>query len=169
MADISKISLGGIVYDLKDTVARQMINNLPSPMVFKGSLGDGGTVIDLPTASTSTIGFTYKVITDGVYAGLNAKAGDTFICDDVPEWVLIPSGDEPSGTVTSITAGNGLTGGVITTSGTVAVDFSSVQPKLVAGDNISIDRNTNTISAIGNDLDLSIVNGQLCVTYIEEE
>ena len=29
----------------------------------------------------------------------------------------------PSGGVTSITAGNGLTGGVITTSGTIALDF----------------------------------------------
>ena len=35
-------------------------------------------------------------------------------------WVVIPSGDEPSGTVTSIKAGTGLTGGTITITKTVA-------------------------------------------------
>lgn len=43
--------------------------NLPEPMVFKGSLGTGGTITSLPTASADTVGHTYKVITDGTYAG----------------------------------------------------------------------------------------------------
>ena len=43
-----------------------------------------------------------KVITAGTYASQAAKVGDTFISDG-SAWVLIPSGDEPSGTVTSIT------------------------------------------------------------------
>ena len=75
---------------------------LPEPMIFKGSLGTGGTITSLPTASSSNEGFTYKVITAGTYASQSAKVGDTFISDG-SAWVLIPSGDEPSGTVTSIT------------------------------------------------------------------
>ena len=78
------------------------VYSLPSPMVFKGSLGAGGTITSLPNASELNEGFTYKVITAGTYASQTAKIGDTFISDGT-NWVLIPSGDEPSGTVTSIT------------------------------------------------------------------
>lgn len=78
------------------------IDNLPEPMVFKGSLGTGGTITSLPTAAAANTGFTYKVITAGTYASQAAKVGDTFISDG-SKWNLIPSGDEPSGTVTSIT------------------------------------------------------------------
>ena len=83
------------------------IDNLPEPMVFKGSLGTGGTIASLPVDGSATIGDTYKVITDGTYASKTAKVGDTFICltktSNANTWELIPSGDEPSGTVTSIT------------------------------------------------------------------
>ena len=78
------------------------IDTLPEPMVFKGSLGTGGTITTLPDASSTNEGFTYKVITAGTYASQAAKIGDTFISDG-STWILIPSGDEPSGTVTSIT------------------------------------------------------------------
>ena len=37
-------------------------------------------------------------------------------------WVVIPSGDEPSGTVTSVATGTGLSGGPITTSGTISIN-----------------------------------------------
>ena len=50
-------------------------------MIFKGSLGTGGTITSLPTASNSNTGFTYKVITAGTYASQVAKVGDTFISD----------------------------------------------------------------------------------------
>ena len=83
------------------------IDNLPEPMVFKGSLGTGGTITALPVDGSATIGDTYKVITAGTYASKAAKVGDTFICltktSSANTWELIPSGDEPSGTVTSIT------------------------------------------------------------------
>ena len=77
------------------------INNLPDPMIFRGSLGTGGTITTLPTAASTNVGYTYKVIEDGTYANQSAKIGDTFISDG-SAWILIPSGDEPSGTVTSI-------------------------------------------------------------------
>jgi len=40
-------------------------------------------------------------------------------------WILIPSGDEPSGTVTSVETGVGLTGGSITSSGTIKAKLRS--------------------------------------------
>ena len=104
------------------------IDNLPEPMIFKGSLGTGGTITTLPTASNDNKGFTYKVITAGTYAGQTAKIGDTFISDGTA-WVLIPSGDEPSGTVTNVavTSTDGsatITGSPITSSGTIDISVS---------------------------------------------
>ena len=68
------------------------INNLPVPMQFKGSLGVNGTITDLPSASASNDGYTYKVITAGTYQGLVTKVGDV-VTSNGSEWVLIPSGD----------------------------------------------------------------------------
>ena len=105
------------------------IGNLPEPMVFKGSLGTGGTITVLPTAEASNEGHTYKVIKDGTYAGQAAKIGDTFISTG-SRWELIPSGDEPSGTVTSITL-NATSpiaidnSAAITTSGTRTISHAS--------------------------------------------
>jgi hypothetical protein len=50
-------------------------------MIFKGSLGTGGTITTLPSAATSNEGYTYKVITNGTYGGQSAKVGDTFVSD----------------------------------------------------------------------------------------
>lgn len=101
---------------------------LPEPMVFKGSLGTGGTITTLPTASSSNKGYVYKVITAGTYASQSAKVGDTFISDG-STWVLIPSGDEPSGTVTNVAVANGggltVSGSPITSSGTITVGHSN--------------------------------------------
>ena len=100
---------------------------LPDPMVFKGSLGTGGTITSLPTAAASNKGYTYKVITAGTYASQAAKVGDTFISDG-SSWVLIPSGDEPSGTVTSVGIANGgaisVSGSPITSSGTITISHA---------------------------------------------
>ena len=106
------------------------IDAMPEPMVFKGSLGTGGTITDLPAASTANEGYTYKVITEGTYAGQAAKIGDTFISDGT-NWVLIPSGDEPSGTVTSVgvetASGSHLStdGTPVTSSGTITISVDS--------------------------------------------
>ena len=108
------------------------IENLPEPMIFKGSVGTGGTTewIDLPAAAASNEGWTYKVITahntDPV-----CKVGDTIISNG-SVWVVIPSGDEPTGTVTSVAAANATNGGLtitgspITSSGTIEIGHSNV-------------------------------------------
>ena len=111
-----------------ETYVNTAIQNLPEPMIFKGSLGTGGTITSLPAASSSNEGYTYKVITDGTYASQAAKVGDTFISDG-SAWVLIPSGDEPSGTVTSVgvsvPTGLSVSGTPVTTSGTIAISMAS--------------------------------------------
>lgn len=95
------------------------ISGLGTPMQFKGTLGTGGTITSLPTAAASNAGFSYKVITAGTYASQSAKVGDMFVSDG-SSWILIPSGDEPAGTVTNVATGTGLTGGPITSSGTIS-------------------------------------------------
>ena len=108
------------------------IDALPEPMVFKGSLGTGGTITTLPVDGTAKVGDTYKVITAGTYASKSAKVGDTFICltktSSANTWELIPSGDEPSGTVTSVAVANGgglsVSGSPITSSGTITISHA---------------------------------------------
>ena len=107
------------------------INALPEPMVFKGSVGSGGTVewSALPAASSSNEGFTYKVITAHATAPI-CEVGDTIISDG-STWTVIPSGDEPSGTVTSVGIQNATSGGLsvsgspITSSGTITIGLDT--------------------------------------------
>ena len=104
------------------------IDNLPAPMIFKGTLGVGGTIQTLPTASASNEGFTYKVITDGTYAGQTAKVGDVFTSNG-SAWVYIPSGDEDNDTWRAIKVngveklGNGISSGAVDFEDTANVKF----------------------------------------------
>ena len=88
--------------------ANERIDNLPLPMVFKGTLGTGGTISTLPTASSENEGYVYIVITDGTYAGTSAKAGDIFVSDG-SSWVIVPSGDDAGGVMMSATLTAGQT------------------------------------------------------------
>ena len=100
------------------------INLLPEPMIFKGSVGSGGSIewANLPSATESE-GWTYKVITAHDTAPI-CSVGDTIISNGT-EWVVIPSGDEPSGTVTSVgVTGDSVisvSGSPITSSGTITL------------------------------------------------
>lgn len=108
------------------------IENLPEPMIFKGSVGTGGTIewADLPAAAASNEGWTYKVITARSTDPV-CKVGDTIISNG-SVWVVIPSGDEPAGTVTSVAAANATNGGLtitgspITSSGTITIGHTNV-------------------------------------------
>ena len=107
------------------------INALPKSMVFKGSVGSGGTVewSALPAASSSNEGFTYKVITAHATDPI-CEVGDTIISNG-SIWTVIPSGDEPSGTVTSVGIQNATNGGLsvsgspITSSGTITIGLAN--------------------------------------------
>ena len=58
---------------------KDAIDALPEPMIFKGTLGTGGTITSLPAAAAGNTGYTYKVIINGTYQSIAAKAGDTFV------------------------------------------------------------------------------------------
>lgn len=133
--DSTKLATTAYVHDVVDA--------LPSPMVFKGTLGStGATISALPIDGSAEVGDTYKVVADGTYVveidgsetyTQDAKRGDIFICrikeTSSNTWTYIPSGDEPSGTVTNVAVANsgGLTvsGSPITSSGTITVGHSN--------------------------------------------
>ncbi len=94
-------------------------------MTYKGTIGTGGTAgTDLPTTGVK-VGDTYKIVSEGTYAGQASKVGDLFIATaTTPTWSYVPSGDEQG--VTQINTGAGLTGGPITSTGTIALDASGV-------------------------------------------
>ena len=149
----SKLITAGAVYDY--------VQSLPDPMVFKGSVGaqaDSPTVewTNLPQpqpgtgVSAGNEGWTYKVVTAYSNTGSSdyrptCKVGDTIISTGT-SWTVIPSGDEPSGTVTSVAAGTGLTtdqtnAGPITSSGMISLANTAV----TAG-SYGDDGNTRTLS-----------------------
>ena len=105
--------------------ANERIDNLPLPMVFKGTLGTGGTISTLPTASSENEGYVYIVITDGTYAGQSAKAGDTFVSDG-SAWVIIPSADDSGSLVISQTLTAGQTSITFSNAAILATSFISV-------------------------------------------
>lgn len=124
-----------------------LINNLPEPMIFKGTLGVNGTITELPTASASNEGYTYKVITEGTYAGTPAKVGDVFVSDG-SAWVLIPAGDEDNDTWRAIKV-NGVEklGNAISSGSVDFVDTTNVK--------FEFDSNGNAVKATLNGIDTS--------------
>lgn len=69
-------------------------------MVFRGTLGTGGTVTAVPTTNVVK-GDCYKVITAGTWAGSACKVGDLLIAlnsgsltANTTNWAYVPSGDE---------------------------------------------------------------------------
>lgn len=64
-----------------DAANKQYVDNAfqaNDAMLFKGTIGTGGTVTTLP--NTHSQGWTYKVITAGTYAGKQCEIGDMIIC-----------------------------------------------------------------------------------------
>lgn len=136
------------------------ISGITGAMVFKGTIGTGGTAgATLPTTGVK-VGDTYKVASAGTYASQAAKVGDLFIATaTTPTWAYVPSGDDAA--VTSITAGTGLTGGTITTTGTIALDTSGVTAgtyqgitvdsygRVTSASDMGYTTNTGTVTSVG--------------------
>lgn len=118
------------------------INDMPEPMVFKGTLGVNGTIQSLPNASSSNEGYTYKVLTGGNYVGISCKVGDIVVSNG-SEWVVIPAGDDVEDTWRAIKVngtqllGNGISTGAI---------------NLKNGGNVTVNGN-------GNDITLGVASG----------
>lgn len=136
------------------------ISGIAGAMYFKGTVGTGGTAgTTLPTTGVK-VGDTYKICSAGTYASQAAKVGDLFIATaTTPAWAYVPSGDDAA--VTSVTAGAGLTGGTITSTGTIALDTSGVSAgtyqgltvdaygRVTAAQNMGYTTNTGTVTSIG--------------------
>ena len=91
------ISAGeGVSIDPDDHGIRIAIR-LSSPMIFKGTVGSGGTIAALPAASADNLGWTYIAISSGSTPDTPPKSyivGDMLISNSV-EWSVVPSGDDP--------------------------------------------------------------------------
>ena len=107
------------------------VQDLAGPMRFIGTLGSGGTITTLPAAAESNKGHTYKVIAKGTYQGIYGEVGDLMISNGTA-WINVRSGDVPDGTITNIATGSGLTGGPITTTGTISHADTSSQTSITA-------------------------------------
>ena len=107
------------------------IDNLPNPMLFKGTLGTNGTITSLPTAGSTNEGFTYKVITAATYSGTAAKVGDVFVSNG-SAWILIPAGDDVEDTWRNIKVNGTEKLGTAISSG--SVDFVNGTNTTVAFD-----------------------------------
>lgn len=78
-------------------------------MRFKGTLGTGGTVTDLPTTGVK-VGDTYRVITAGTYASIKCEVGD----------LVIATATTPTWTVAQTNIDGAITASTTTTNGYLA-------------------------------------------------
>lgn len=100
-------------------------------MVFKGTVGTGGTVTTLPTSGVHT-GDTYRVITAGTYAGQICEVGDLIIATSgTPEWTVAQTNID--GAITSITGNTPVSVTGTGSSRTISVpEASSSTPGLMS-------------------------------------
>lgn len=108
-------------------------------MIFKGTLGTGGTVTALPTTGYSA-GWTYKVITAGSYAGQTCEVGDMIIA--VKDYATATANSD--WTVVQTNIDGAVTGPASATSDYIAV-FNGTTGKVIK-------QGTKTISAIESEI-----------------
>lgn len=116
-------------YKIKAYVDSLLASN--DAMIFKGTLGTGGTITVLPTTEYNA-GWSYKVITAGTYAGIVCQIGDLIICikdyisgtASIDDWTVTQTNIDGAvtGSSTSVVDGHvaifdGPTGKVIKTGG----------------------------------------------------
>lgn len=140
-------------------------------MVFKGTLGTDGTTATLPTNGYSA-GWTYKVITDGTYAGVSCGVGDMVICvkDGPTTGTSVINGDwSVVQNQLDLVGGNGTTG-IVKNGSTVTSTSGLTACPIISGIPYYKDTNTTsfTITAAATDDDVVILsgtNGSNKVTY----
>lgn len=135
--------VGGTGITLTESSGSVTISSSVEPMQFKGAAtvtksGSTYSVSVTDPASISNVkkGYTYK-ITSAPADDTNFKVGDTLIAEQnnpgsnpQSHWTLIPSGDEPSGTVTSVGLVSyleelSISGSPVTSSGIIYISRSA--------------------------------------------
>ena len=125
-----KLTVGTAPTENMDVATKQYVDNILATndaMIFKGTIGTGGTVTQLP--ATHEAGWTYKVITAGSLAGQPCEIGDMIICiadgtvATADDWTVIQTNIDgvvtgpASSTAEHIATFTGTTGKVIQDSG----------------------------------------------------
>ena len=129
-------------------VNRQIANGIAASdaMIFKGTLGTGGTISALP--STYLTGWTYRVVTDGTYAGQPCETGDLIVAltdrkgsgNLDSDWTVCQTNIDGAVIQTrKINARSGLTGG-----GTLAADRTL---NVGAGNGIHVDADSISVKS----------------------
>lgn len=140
-------------------------------MNFKGTLGEGGTVTELPADPTN--GDVYKVITAGTYAGHNCEVGDLAIAlvqGETVEWVIVQANIDgavtgPTSSVSeNLVAFDGTSGKTVKDSGVATSDMSDAVDKKHehknedGTDNLSV---LNTYNKTQTEIETEIANATL--------
>ena len=123
------------------------LNNLLAAndaMIFKGTIGTGGTVTELP--KIHEIGWTYRVITAGTYAGVKCEVGDLIIC--VKDGTTVANSDW---TVAQTNIDGAVTGPTSVTGDRIAV-FNGTSGKIIKDGGYSIETLKDSIDTIKNGL-----------------
>lgn len=136
------------------------LTNLNASNLASGTVPDARFPATLPAASGANLtalngtNISSGTVAVARLAASGTPSASTYLRGD-SSWATV------SGGVTSITAGNGLTGGVITTSGTIALDYytgsTSDNTSFPLGSYVIIRNNTN--SAIATSLTCKVSSG----------
>ena len=142
---------------------------LPGPMIFRGTVGTGGTITTLPDANVDNIGWTYVAITAGTTPDDTPQSydiGDTLVSNG-SEWTVIPSGDDPvdwsqiQNKPTTV-AGYGITDAVDTTSNQDVRGYKTFLNDAYSSVNIKSGRTAGTIGGVafynGNGLQINNIH-----------
>ena len=142
-------------------------------MIYKGTIGTGGTVQALPS-TTALTGWTYKVITAVTYAGVSCEIGDMIICltdgssSQAATWTVVQANVDGAVTsgVTSTTDGHiplfsGTTGKVIKSSS------KAIVTSITDSTNIPTDKAVKAyVDGLVNDINDTIGNVETLLSNI---
>ena len=103
-------------------------------MVYKGTIGVGGTITALPTSGLYSAGWTYRVITAGTYAGQKAEIGDMIIA--VVDRADGVSGTNSDWTIVQANIDGAVIGPASSVDGRIAV-FDGISGKVIKDSGIS--------------------------------
>lgn len=146
---IDKLKLGEQSYYLRDARLDDWMADQDA-MVFKGILGTGTGMVQLPVDNSYSAGWTYRVGTAGTYAGNICEVGDLVIAVHDPGASF--SNDDWAAVQSSVEDAAYFDGNVITDNYIVKADGTGGRLKTVA----SLSGNTSSVAAEGANSSTSI-------------